>query len=477
MHVLPRLTAHSFLLCRMEDPESSKTTMEDPESPLLGFHPRRSSVVILSCAVIVVLLLTIPYLDGRAASAVTLKDLREDYPSAFEPFDVKQQSPPDDRQETPLAFFEPQLACPYNPEKIVSSKNFTGGFGDRIKGLVNLFVIALLANRTMVVHPNIFPGAEDYFKEGGCRWVGTWDAVEGLSVWEQSVIDVRTDRFYEVDFAAHFDDRVWDFVSNMPITDEVIMNPAFKSSAMQPVLLRLHQRGTLFHTCLRMLLRPSPRLRDVTASIFARFGPEDSHYLIGIHLRSGDDGGKVNTTRAREKRSDDYRFTHPHALRMAPDESFGCFAQEAISKWYELPATEQQKHPRGPLFFLSGDHQRARDIITLTLADAGFPSFDLGPGEAVHLEQAGDQSRTYLDWWFLTQCRQLVITVSGFSEIASKWNCSPVSFFINHPSLKKYYNFGDAECQYHFIRMRGSGLCVPEADDNPLYEYSFERYT
>ena len=290
------------------------------------------------------------------------------------------------------------------------------------------------------------------------------------NVWKKEVIDVRGERFNTVDFASHSEVPVWDFVSNMLVTDEVILNPDFSSSPMMPILRELHKKGQLVHSCLRMLLQPSPSLTNYTITTLAKSDPNREHYLIGIHIRTGDN--QMHTT----KKKRDFRGSHPHEYRMAPESSFECFARESVNAWEELSLTEQAKYPKGPLVFISGDYPRGRAQVASLLANAGFPSFDAGNWEVNHLDRSGDQTRTYLDWWFLTQCQQLVITVSGFSEFAAQWPCVPVSFFVNHPTLKKHNSFGGADCEHHFIRMRGRGLCVPEIDDNLLYEFMYERF-
>jgi len=351
-----------------------------------------------------------------------------------------------------------------------------GGLGDRLKGMVNAYILALLTGRALhIPQVHIGDNSGSMRPRDGCGWSDPLPeeaGAEGQPNWALEVVNTRGEVFSQTDFEGHRSSPVWTMVSNMPIADEIIYNPQFSGASLTPALIKSHQEGKLFHLALRGLLQPSPAAERMVGAELDRQFQNGTYFLIGVHLRAGDN--KMGTRRRRE----DYRATHPHDFRMVPDAALHCFFLEAVATWNEVPAKEQSLYADGPLFFVASDYPAGARIVMDLLRGAGYRSFE-GPalvGNVHHLQDGGDQSRTFMDWWLLTRCRKMVISVSGYSESASKWNCVPTSFFVNHPTLKQHNEFSADRCVHHFVRMRGDGLCVPETDDAFLYEYLYHRY-
>lgn len=364
------------------------------------------------------------------------------------------------------------LPCPRDSGKMVTVTDFEGGYADRIKGMVNAYIIALLSGRGFYFTESILFDNAQTMQVGVCDWKN--DPVSTPhDAWRIRVVNVRPDKFFDTDFKSHESQQVWNVHSNMPFGDEVIQNPQFSGSLYQPDLFKSHQEGKLFHQAMRSLFKPSKTMEEMIQSELAQRNPGGTHFMIGIHLRAGD--GRMGA----KKKRDEYRFTHSHDYRMVPDAGFSCFVQEALVAWNELSIQEQAKYPAGPLYYISSDYPTGENQLKDQLTNFGYPVFDVAhlAGQVKHMYGGGDQSRTFVDWWFLTKSQKMVISVSGYSEIASKYDCVPVSFFVNHPTLKRYNDFAPENCVHHFIRMRGDGLCVPEMDDDPLYEYMYYRYT
>lgn len=399
-------------------------------------------------------------------------------------FPSSSSTPPPPDWTTPKA---PLLPCPSADGGYVTVGRMQAGLGDRLKATVNAYVLALLAGRGLAVSDDLLFDNAHSLDHGVCRWrTGAHkDARPGR--WELRVINTRDEGpFYHKDFRSHQDAGVWDVESNMIFSDELLLNPDFASSPPRPALFGAHRRGKLFHLALRSLFARSERMEEELRAELARQDPEGTRFLIGFHIRAGD--WKIGARRRRRSQVYNqleegageegarFRTTHPHEYRMAPDASYPCFVMEGIALWDELSPEERERYPGGPLFFVSSDYLGgARRLVDL-LRQAGYPAFESGRGAVRHMEGGGDHSRTYFDWWMLTRARRLVITVSGYSETAAKYHCVPTSFFVNHPTLKNHNNFTPRKCVHHFIRMRGDGLCVPEADDDFLFEYTYYRY-
>lgn len=375
---------------------------------------------------------------------------------------------------------KPFLPCPNNEKtegkgKHVAVAGMIGGLGDRLKGMVNGFVLALLSGRSLnIMVSKLGDSLGSMQPKDGCTWPEEVPqaAMESGQNWDINVIDNRGEIFSQTDFDTHQNSPVWTMVSNMPFADELIYNPQFSENPLTPALIKSHKEGKLFHQVLRSLIQPSPEMERIVQGELDRQFQNGKYFLIGIHLRAGDQkmGGK--------RKRDEYRGTHSQSIRMVPDEALHCFYLEAMAIWDEVPEEEQSLFPDGPLFFITTDYPSGAKVVMEKLAEVGYRSFDGSAlmGRVIHLAEGGDQSRTFTDWWLLTKCRKMVITASGYSEIASKWNCVPTNFFVNHPTLKQHNDFSADKCVHHFIRMRGDGLCAPEMDDAFLYEYFYYRY-
>lgn len=383
-------------------------------------------------------------------------------------------------KETPPKWFQynpPRrklLPCPRGSGQMVTVTKVEGGFADRIKGMVNAYIVALLSGRGLYFVESLLADNTKTIAPSACDW--TDPVPTPHDAWRIKEINVRTRIFSDANFNRQRSKSVWDIHSNLPFGDEVIQNPQFRDSPLQPELMRSHEEGKLFHQAMRSLLKPSVTMETVIQRELESRNPGGEHYLIGIHLRAGDN--KIAFKRSSLDRDHQYRRTHPHAYRMVPDGAFPCFVHEAATMWQELSTEEQARYPKGPLFFVSGDYETGGNRIKQGLNKLGYEAFDAShlAGEVRHIVAGGDQSRTFVDWWLLTRCQKLVISVSGYSETAAKYDCVPVSFFVNHPTLKLHNDFALGNCVHHFVRMRGDGLCVPEMDDNPLFEYTYYRY-
>ena len=370
------------------------------------------------------------------------------------------------------------LPCPRTSGKFVTVTRAKSGLGDRFKAMTNGFITALLSGRGLMISNEVLADSGHTVEASTCKWQEKLPAMPNRKTWSFDVLDTRREGpFTDKDFKFFESHPVWDIRSNMVFSDELLSNPDFAENPLQLHLAKMHSEGKLFHFALRSLIKPSESIESVVQQEIDKLDPGHDHYLIGFHLRAGDK--KMGARRKREhEEGNKYRFTHPQQFRMLPEEGFPCFAQEGLAVWEELSPEEQRKYPGGPLFFVSSDFPTGAKKLVELLADAGHTAFELSSfGPVRHSNLGGEQTRTYIDWWVLTKCKQLVITVSGFSETAAKYNCVPTRFFVNHPTLKNQNEFKPRQCVHHFIRMRGDGLCTPETDDDFLFEYTFYRYT
>jgi hypothetical protein len=98
----------------------------------------------------------------------------------------------------------------------------------------------------------------------------------------------------------------------------------------------------------------------------------------------------------------------------------------------------------------------SRDIRTFETSEVA--------GKAVHLDSGNDQTRTFLDWWIFTKMDELIITRSGFSGSAARFNCQPVWVYLGEEKEDGKEKGGKerGRCDV-FQGLPAPGLCLPPA--------------
>lgn len=352
-----------------------------------------------------------------------------------------------------------------------------GALGDRMKGAVNALVLGLLTQRGVFFDPD-YLGERHAMALAPC-WrplPDRWDPPRG-EPWSLFVMESQSDR---LDQTTLFHEKslvgAWDVNSNFPFADELVTNPHFPDTPVRRALVNAARQGRLFHAALRSLFTPGREVARAVDSLIQQWTADGTRYLIGVHIRAGDELMGQRRRRAYHP----LRKESNHVHRIVPVGALDCFAPEALSLWHALPDEERALHPGGPVFFVSSDYPSGARRVHEQFEAAGLPSFNASEvsGRVNHIVNMPNESheRAFVDWWVLARSRQLVISISGFSETAAKYSCAPVSYFTNFPHQREHNVFDERSCQQHFARMRGPGLCVPEVDGANLAEVVYAQY-
>jgi len=115
-----------------------------------------------------------------------------------------------------------------------------------------------------------------------------------------------------------------------------------------------------------------------------------------------------------------------------------------------------------PIIFITGDNPSVISYLNSVFSYLHIPTFTSEEfGELAHTKQTDkSQTRTYLDWWLLSQSNHILASQSGFPISAAKMQCVPISIYFNPPP-----NFDEEQLKYtpRFMEFdRRTGLCGNE---------------
>ena len=115
-----------------------------------------------------------------------------------------------------------------------------------------------------------------------------------------------------------------------------------------------------------------------------------------------------------------------------------------------------------PIIFITGDNPSIISYLNSVFSYLHIPTFTSEEfGELAHTKQTDkSQTRTYLDWWLLSQSNHILASQSGFPISAAKMQCVPISIYFNPPP-----NFDEEQLKYtpRFMEFdRRTGLCGNE---------------
>jgi len=328
-----------------------------------------------------------------------------------------------------------------------------GGLGDRLRGVILGFYVALLANRALKIDGHTMWGSEDdYLDANLVNWIQSKEE-------EEIIRSPTTSRISFVDFdfvtvkydQINFDDlkqvKVISIAANVIKLNLLAENPTLKTRPKFEFFNELHQKGLLYSHALKSLFKPGKKVFPHLEKIQSEYWPTNDTLRIGMHLRSGDNGRLTSNSRRRKKR----------AGRYATLETAECYALKAISIWEEKK--KELNEYKNVIFFISADLVDLEEIVMKKIESHGYKIFrNNNLGEARHIDKtATDQIRTFVDWWTLVNVDIILLPNSGFSESASKISCKPSYLFFDN----------DGPCEQLFTPYIDNGFC------HKIYDQTF----
>ena len=332
------------------------------------------------------------------------------------------------------------------------------GLADRLRGIVSLYYVAKLFNRSLLLSDELFGGK-------GQQYVIPNDEPGGPNYWAQPdasgvVMAAGGDHaiHYSVfnslpgTFSPHHDSfqnfsgacGVVDVRTNSMWIPDLLASPHLQRHPMIDELRQLDQDGQVWHHALKALFRPGPRIVPLLQQIDVDFLLPGT-FKIGLHVRTGD-----------------LKFGETAVNDFSKVESAPCFATKALTEWLSITSGDRAEHyPGGLVIFMTSDDPEILAILNSTLTNLNFTNFftadHYSPGGVRHIafSEGEDQTRTFLDWFLFTRMDLIIATPSGFSASASRYACTPIlTDDVGHqPSsdCQRWRTYGDA------------GLCQPSA--------------
>lgn len=175
----------------------------------------------------------------------------------------------------------------------------------------------------------------------------------------------------------------------------------------------LNERGRIYPTALQTLFQPGPKIAPLLQRAMKDY-LKPGVFRIAFHIRAGD-------SEMMNKNKPPSPFPSPYVR---------CFVERALAKWENV--RESGDHPSGLVVFVVADREANAKEAVSRLRSSRIPlTIFEGSVYVDHLPEhmnnkGGDQTRTFLDWWLMTEMDYLVATESGFSSTASRFRCKEI---------------------------------------------------
>ena len=312
-----------------------------------------------------------------------------------------------------------------------------GGLGDRLFGIVALYMAAMLADRAVFVeHAKPLP-LSDYLIPNAVDWrIGS---VQNDTVKQTLLRELRVGRYVNMQLPYQHCVDLLRFPLSQANPAVVIMNCNFRTNCLLKLLLqhkffpepgdqgllknfnRTHERSLRFwasavtHFILKQLFEFSPLVRSHGLAILNKtvlprdFGAkETTECLICVHVRSGKNTGE----------SDRHH-------NIADFGKCAYMVEQGIAK--------ADTCPRKPYWVVISDHPDAPSIVG---ANFSTPLSTNSVGPIVHVDRIGvgaahrsGAMRLFVDFFVLSRCKHFVASMSTLGETAS---------MLHGPSVRRF---------------------------------------
>ena len=321
---------------------------------------------------------------------------------------------------------------------------WTGGFGDRLRGVIVSYYLAALTGRRLLIK-NPIRNASLIQIKSNYEIPDSWDVPSHLTKHHHNTWLGDQDLLMKENFIQLACVDVIQFHSNRGNLTQLFIHPEFQATPAMDWILQLKERGLLWHTPLTTIMKPGEKIRQLLGRI------REDHfngqfYKVAVHLRISDDFMLAQN------------LTTSNTMRISTT-SVRLFPLQVQSIWNSLP--NKEKYSDGMKVFVTADTPKFAAEVQEALTSMKISWFDTTPyaGTPVHVQYNGEQTRTMLDWWLFTEMDFIVATRSGYSETAAKYSCKGFSVFCP--------NIYEPE---RFLTYPSPGLCQPmDFDLNPYW--------
>ena len=275
-----------------------------------------------------------------------------------------------------------------------------GGFGDRLRGIISTFLLAVLTDRAFLIDHSRPANLADFFDfhpSLGSSWKFQQSFIDGMDVTSEFNIDqyksgkyrYRTENFHD-----SIKSRVHIMQTNIPVQSYLLWNPHLEENIRRYGLDKINYidlTGCLMSAVL------SPHGEILTAFQRAR-RYLDNYYVIGLQIRTGGDNTEVWKDDERVKRSE-----------------IGYF-------WDCAQLLENKRQDSRPVkWFITTDSEKVRQSALEKFGDKVYQV----EGDIVHIDKFESAAarrgmhKTLMDFLILSSADRMVISRSNFAEVAA----------------------------------------------------------
>jgi len=346
------------------------------------------------------------------------------------------------------------------------------GTGNRLHGVVDAFVLAMLSSRAFFIVWN--RGGEDITKylqpSEHLDWrlpkgyrrdsranKGTSPTTTSLDTW---FIQKQAEFLFNSDLVANYSSfDVLEMRAILMYAADLMESPYLQKHANEAGLAELIDRnrdGTLVQLLLTLLIRPAPQVTQALAKFDERLrgvtGLDDlsTIHLIGLQIRTGGDGNWRDAKRV-------------------PLDAVTTFSGSAIS--FARNATARLGHLVVPVVFIASDSTKAIDIASSDLVNNSilWTTVEGLVGSIGHVEtskangaaKSAIHLRAWTDFFTMASVDNAVHGRSSFSEMSLVMGCRPSVYYKdlhqlqgNNMSLPPYH-LDHGYCDYWAQKIQG----------------------
>jgi hypothetical protein len=277
-----------------------------------------------------------------------------------------------------------------------------GGLGDRFKGIITVFLLAVLTNRAFLIEHPTPANLADFqdFSNSTISWNYDAKLVEGMdddSSWEWTVDHYKSqqERYMTDDFKHTITSKVHYMMTNLPIQQYLTWNPYLEDELRKYHFDQVNYLD-LPGCAMKFLFQPTLRLQQAVDQVMKDIF--EKYHVIGIHIRTGGDGQWI----------DDHRV---------PKSEVDYF-------WNCARKIEREQNLGKPVkWFVASDSE---EILKQTESMFGDKVFHAS-GSVIHVDRSGASGdigsegllRTLVDIMILSECHDLIVSRSNLADIAA----------------------------------------------------------
>lgn len=312
-----------------------------------------------------------------------------------------------------LANIQNQTSMPKQLIFRCANQRFSGGFGDRVKGLVSKFVLSMLLDAEFVLDWNFPTPISDHFAMPSARITAepreTDQALEaGLYNWHadgKGLFHIR-----DFDFPSAWADSpavVVDF--NGAVWNHLILN-SYLYPAAEKYGLQFLSKRQVFEMVMHVFFgQPSPELsKAITRTLKAGAWHGHSHF-IGVQMRVGG------------LWEDNFTYVADTSAVVS------CFTSLVLTLSSKAVLRKER-----PVVFVTSDSMEAFELFCATMHQHGVHVI-FSEGEAEHIDKmkGANDMKILVDWYILSLVDILIGSRSGVSETASWYGNVPMMSLTN----------------------------------------------